>query len=266
VWGDLTTLDLGPIVSDREAVIQSASMVPPGTEQNPERAWAVNVGGTRRLLQACAQLPRAPLFVFVSSVPVFGPTQECEPPLRVDRPTHPVDTYSRTKLECERLVQGSELPWVVLRLGVAPPVRCSQLTKLRKSLETIFDIRADNRIEFIHPVDVGLALANSTQEVAAVRRVLLIGGGRHNRMQAIDLSNGLLKAVGVGSFSPEVFGREEMSADWVDSDEAQRILHFQTKTFQQYLMEVRSEMGLLVPLIRLFRPLIRWALIKRAHS
>jgi nucleoside-diphosphate-sugar epimerase len=260
IWGDLTTTDLAPVVAGCQTVIHAAFMLWPITEHSVEQARAVNVDGTRRLLDVCRTVDSPPRFVFTSSVAVFGHTQKLEPPRRVGDPMNPVDTYSTTKVEAERLVQGSGLPWVILRLSVAPPVRPAQMSG--ELLRELFAIRPDNRLEFVHPADVGLALANACRNDEALGQILLIGGGPENRMRALDFNNGIFGAFGLGSFPAGVFGAKEMYTDWLDTDAAQRMLEFQRHSFADYLVEARAGMGVVPRLVRPLAPLLRWALIK----
>jgi len=157
VWGDLARLSLEELVEDRDAVIHTAAVLPPASERHPDRAREVNVDATSRLVKACSQSDPPTRLVFTSSIGVYGPTQDLEPPRRVDEPLSPTDTYSTTKVEAEHLIRESDLPWVILRLSAALPVRLALSNA--PLLETLFRMRADNRIEFVHPADVGVALA-----------------------------------------------------------------------------------------------------------
>lgn len=67
---------------------------------NPDVMWDTNVGGTRRLLDACAGR-----FVYTSSVSVYGDRL----PLNVseDAPFHPAGVYGASKIEAERMVRDA---------------------------------------------------------------------------------------------------------------------------------------------------------------
>jgi nucleoside-diphosphate-sugar epimerase len=111
VIGDLS----GPVgeavaAARPDAVIHLAAEI--ASQRSEEKLRAVNVDGTRRLLDACLALPAAPRFVFVSTV-VTG-----EADGRVLTPGEPLPVttpYGRTKQEGEALALGSGLPAVVVR-------------------------------------------------------------------------------------------------------------------------------------------------------
>ena len=51
---------------------------------------------------------------------------------------------------------------------------------------------------------------------------------------------------------PRFFG------DWVDTEESQRLLQYQKRGLNEQLRDMRKDFGVLVPLIRLLRPLATW--------
>ena len=263
IWGDLRDCDPVALVAGCDAVIHTAFMLYPATEQQPLLAQAVNVDATRALVKACEGLPEPPRFVFASSVSVFGHTQDDEPPRRVLDPVRPSDNYGRTKVEAEAIVQASTVPWSILRIGLAPPVSPTNgpVKPSRDFFRLLFDVRADNRVEFVHPADAGLALANAAWEPAAAGRILLIGGGLANRVRSIDVTNGIFTAVGLGRFPANVFGTGQLYADWLDSDEAEEILHFRRHTFTGFLTEMKASLGWRRSLLRPFGPIIRRLLV-----
>lgn len=265
VWGDLATVDAAALVKDCDAVIHTAFMLYPNTERDPALADAVNVGGTRRLVQACAEQPSPPRFVFASSIAVFGKTQDQDAPRRATDPVAPCDMYSSTKVDAEKVVTASPIPWSILRIGMAPPVNPTSgpVAPSREFFELLFAVRADNRVEFVHPADAGRALAAASWEPAAERRILLIGGGERCRIRSLDVTNGIFESVGVGTLPADVFGNDQLYADWLDSDEAEEILHFRQHTFEQFLTEMRANIGWRRSLIRPFGPLLRWFLVNR---
>ncbi len=107
------------------AVIHTAAMTDvDGCEREPERAWAVNVGGTQIVAEACARVSAR--LVHLSTEYVFdgraGPYRESDAP-------NPLSVYGRTKLESERAVAASCERWAVARttvlFGYAPGVRAN---------------------------------------------------------------------------------------------------------------------------------------------
>lgn len=97
-----------------DAVVHLAAMLhinAPGPELEATY-WAVNVDGTRRLVEASASVPRV---VFASTISVYGPSAGRAPWTEADVP-QPDTLYGRSKLEAERVIR-SHPGGVVLRLA-----------------------------------------------------------------------------------------------------------------------------------------------------
>jgi GDP-4-dehydro-6-deoxy-D-mannose reductase len=91
-----------------EAVYHLAAISVPAdcgsAEQPTPRAVAVNVDGTRRLVELCERLcPRARL-LFVSTSHVYAPVSRQNPRVDENAAPGPVDGYGQTKLRGERIV------------------------------------------------------------------------------------------------------------------------------------------------------------------
>jgi len=84
-----------------------------GSEINRETAWNVNTGGVRNLLTAMAG--KESKLIYISTDYVFdgnaGPYAE-------DQPTKPINYYGQTKLDAEKLIQKSGIPWAIIRTNV----------------------------------------------------------------------------------------------------------------------------------------------------
>ncbi len=99
--------------TDREAMIQAtrlkplsaivhlAGIVTMGCERDPELGMRVNVGGTANLLEA-ARLAGAPVFVFASTISVYGPNV-AQPMVEAVTPTEPLTWYGESKILAEQL-------------------------------------------------------------------------------------------------------------------------------------------------------------------
>ena len=83
-----------------DSIFHLAAMLSSDSEQDSERAWRVNLEGTRHILQAAAAHDIARV-IFASSTASFGPGL---PPLvGVDSPQWPASLYGATKVAGERL-------------------------------------------------------------------------------------------------------------------------------------------------------------------
>ncbi|HQU27467.1 MAG TPA: GDP-mannose 4,6-dehydratase [Acidimicrobiales bacterium] len=71
--------------------------------EEPEAVRAVNVGGTRRVLEAVAARAPGARVVVVSSAEVYGVTRPEDQPLAETRALAPVSPYAQSKAEAERV-------------------------------------------------------------------------------------------------------------------------------------------------------------------
>jgi nucleoside-diphosphate-sugar epimerase len=263
VWGDITDASsLGAALDGVDAVVHLAAHLVP--EKAPDLARRVNVDATRSLVALMEASATARRLVFASSQGIFGNVQDREPPLRVDTPVSPTDEYGRHKIACEQAIRESALNWTILRLAVVPPTR---LIGYSHDPSQAFEFSADGRLEFIHPADAGTAFARAVVCGEAASKILYIGGGEKCRMRNLQFTNELMNAIGIGSLPAEAFVRTEVprfSGDWVDTEESQRLLHYQRRGFDELKADMRRNLGAIAPLIRLLRPVVTWGLLRRS--
>ncbi len=74
-------------------------------ERDPELCQQTNIGGLENLLRAAFERANKPWVIFASSREVYG--QPARLPADEDAPLRPVNTYGRTKVEGERLVEAA---------------------------------------------------------------------------------------------------------------------------------------------------------------
>lgn len=261
VWGDVTEpASVRAALDGVDAVVHLAAILTP--DDAPELARRVNVDAPLSLIEQMEASPTAKRLVFASSHGIFGEVQDREPPLRVDTPVAPSSEYGRQKLACEQAIRRSELRWTILRLAVAPPVR---LIGYSHDPSHAFEFSADGRIEFVHPADAGTAFARAVGCEEAIGRILYIGGGERCQMENLEFLNRLMGAIGIGTIPAEAFVRTEVprySGDWVDTEESQRLLHYQKRGMSELAADMRRSLGVVAPLIRLLRPLATWGLLR----
>jgi nucleoside-diphosphate-sugar epimerase len=225
------------------------------SEDRPDFAREINVGGTLNLLAAAKASPRSPRFIFTSSLHVYGRTQHLPPPRRASDPVQPVEHYAWHKVACEEMVKGSGLRWAILRLAACMPIRLIVDAG-------VFDVPLDNRIEYVHGRDVALALANTLRTEAAWGRTWLIGGGPPCQFLYRDMAAQVLDAFGVGMLPDWAFRTEPFGVDWLDTTESQAVLRFQRHTLDDYVADVRAALGPKRHAVVVLRPLIRRHLVR----
>ncbi|MCG8672620.1 MAG: NAD(P)-dependent oxidoreductase, partial [Pseudomonadales bacterium] len=172
IWGDIT--DYRCVISavmDVDAVIHTAAILPPFSEQNPDIARKVNVGGTRNVLDALTQFNPDAHLVMASSVSVHGNHLPNQHAIRaVTDPLNPIDYYAQHKIECEQMLRNIDLKWTVLRISacVDEKARVLSIKNLRGSIDTFLKVDPQCRIEYIHPADVATAMVNAVGNEQAI--------------------------------------------------------------------------------------------------
>jgi nucleoside-diphosphate-sugar epimerase len=262
-WGDITDpTSLAAALEGVHAVVHLAAIIPPHVDAAPDLARRVNVDGTRSLIEQMEASRTARRLVFASSQGVFGDVQDREPPLRVETPVSPTDEYGRHKVACEQAIRQSSLRWSILRLAVAVPTR---LIGAPHDLRSGFEISADARFEFIHPADAGTAFARAVLCEGAIGRILYVGGGEKCQMLYDEFFNHLMDSIGIGPIPAEAFVRTEVPrflGDWLDTEESQRLLQYQKRGLSELRADLRRDLGMVAPLIRLLRPVATWFLLR----
>ena len=76
-----------------------------GDRSPSPRALAINVDGTRRVLELAASLPDRPRVLFVSTAHVYAPVDPDSPQVAEDAPLGPSRAYGKTKLAAEAEVR-----------------------------------------------------------------------------------------------------------------------------------------------------------------
>jgi len=264
VWGDLRRLeDVAMAVRDQEVVVHLAFIIPKlsvtGVESEARPDWAreINVGGTKNLLKAMKALPRPPKLIFASSLHVYGRTQDQPPPRTVADPVRPIEHYAHHKIACEHLIKASGLEWSIFRFAAVLP--------LAMRLDPgMFDVPLDNRMEFVHTRDVGLAIANAVSSADVWGKTLLIGGGPRCQYTYREITERILGAMGIGMLPEEAFGSTPFCTDWLDTAESQRLLSYQRRDLGDYTQEMVGLLGYRRHLVRVFHPIVRHWLLRRS--
>lgn len=264
VWGDLRNpQDVTAAVLGQDIVVHLAFIIPNlsstgvNCEDRPDWARAINIGGTQNLIQAMQSQPNPARLIFTSSLHVYGRTQDRPPPRTVNDPVQPVEYYARHKVSCEELVKNAGLEWSILRLGASMPIRIILDPGM-------FDVPLENRIEYVHRRDVGVAIANAVESEIVWGRTWLIGGGANCQYVYREIVEQVLDIVGIGMLPAEAFSSIPYSTDWLDTIESQQILRFQRRTLEDYLQDLSAQLGFRKAFVRIFRPLVRAWLLRRS--
>ncbi len=256
-WGDLRNPgDVEMAVRDVDVVLHVAGIIPPAADLDPDLAWAVNVEGTRNLVNACMGQAVPPKMIFTSSISVYGDRIE-DPGIRVGDPLKPSegDAYARTKIAAEEIIRKAGIPYVIFRL-------CGILVRKLKIQPLMFHMPLATSLEWCHDSDTGYALVQAIEEESITGSIFNLGGGERCRTRAREFLSQMLPLWGLdANILPDyAFAtRNFHSGYYLDGNELDEILHFRRKTLQDYLRSMRRRIS---PLQRLAVRLVPRSIIR----
>ena len=250
IWGDIRNMKvMARAVQGVDAIVHLAFIIPPKSEQRPTWAETINVGGTWNLLQAALASSRKPRIVFSSSIALYGQTQHLIPPRTAGESLHPDMQYAYHKLTCEHMLHASGLSWVILRFGAVPPIEFGELDPL------MFEVRMDDRMEYLAPMDAGTAVAAAAMLPGLEGKTLMVAGGPSCQVTGRQFMQRSFDALGIGMLPESAFSQVPFHCDFMDTEESERLLHYQHHSFEETLALQRQTLGwkrLFVPIVRPF--------------
>jgi nucleoside-diphosphate-sugar epimerase len=235
VTGDITDpATVERAVRGVRAVAHLAAILPPASEADRDRTFAINVQGTAHIIAAMTAHARDAVLVFSSSVSTYGDTTAETPPVRVEQAQTALDLYAESKIASERLVREAPVDSVVLRIaGIAVP-------ELQEPPE-VWPFTAEQRLEMVHRDDVVTALYRALITPAARNQLFNIAGGptwqTTGRQYVADLYDILGVPLEMAAFrSPDQPGW----VDWYDTEASQHLLGYRQHPYADYLDSLRQ--------------------------
>jgi UDP-glucose 4-epimerase len=229
VKGSVTdTKAVNTAVKGADGVIHLAALMPHFCTDR-EETMAVNVGGTKAVLDALERQRREVQFVYASSVSIYGWTLENTEPITIDHPLVPTDLYSESKIAAEKVLRESNIPYVILRLsGVVIP---------RFYDPNPWQFQKHQRVEFVARDDVATALYNSTTNTYARNKIFHVAGGERWRMIGQQWAEKHMETIG---FSVEDTEYSEGPGwfDWYDTEESEAVLGYQNTSPGMFLAQL----------------------------
>jgi short-subunit dehydrogenase len=258
-WGNIWSRSLlSEAVSEVDAVIHLAFIIPPLSEKRIELSDMVNLEGTRCVIETIQKQQNPPILIFTSSISVYGRTQHISPPRTTLETLNPVENYAKQKVKLEQEIKEAAIPFVILRIGAAPPIQYDWVDPI------LFEIPLNDRMEYIAPEDAGLAIANSAHCREALGKILLIGGGATNQITMRKFLTLSLQAVGIRMLPCSAFGKTSYHCDWMDTSESQNLLQYQRHSFDDYMKAKKKKLALKRSLIGIVEPFVRTWLLKKS--
>jgi len=262
-WGDITNVaSVNSSVKNQDAVIHLAAIIPMLSETNPALAEKVNVQGTQIVIDAISAQAKPPLLIFPSSISVHGFSNNRMPPCRIDTPMDARDNYAGHKIECEKRLRASNIPWVIVRIGACTDALNQKTGDMKAMLRHMFSLDVDTRIEYLHPQDAAIAMNNALDNPAAISKTLFLGSGKSSQTSWLEFINLMPRAMGMREFPASAFGKEHYYTDWMDTTESQQLLQFQQHGLDAYKQEMAHQWRFLRYLLWPFMGLIRNYMLK----
>ena len=272
IWGDLSKADTVRQVTGLkpDAIVHVAAIIAPLAYVHPGLARAVNVDGTRYLIEAAHAMPQPPKFVFTSSYSVHGPRNPYRdlPPLTGETPVNPSDTYGRHKVKGEDMLRASNLDWTIVRL---PAVLATDAGWGQDPafMRFAFLLPLDRREHVLDSRDAALALVNAVS-ADATGRTFDVGGPHEDcRITGGQMMNQTLATRGLGALPESAFRMADPEVDeswyyedWVDTTESQAVLKYQQHNLADYLDLMRRKAGIQRYILPLISGLVTRQLLK----
>jgi dihydroflavonol-4-reductase len=203
---------------------------------------AVNLDGTRRLLEAAAEA-RAARFVYCSTIGIFG--HQVPGVTREDSPLAPGNVYERTKVAAERMVRelapARGLPFVILRPADVYGPRDQRLLKLFRGVSRgrfpLFGSGAGRR-HMIYVDDVVSAFFLACERPEALGEALILAGPRPCTLR--ELIESVRRETGVSRFGVRLPLGPMLAAAAVVEDVCQA-LHLDPPIYRRRMDFFRSD-------------------------
>jgi nucleoside-diphosphate-sugar epimerase len=239
IKGDITDAAIvRRAINGVEAVIHLAAILPPASERDRAKTFAVNVDGTTHIVRALEQLAPQAVLVFSSSISTYGDTAQEAPPIHVSHAQRAIDAYAESKIVGEQVLRGSRATWVILRIaGIAVPAF--------QEPPAVWPFMPDQRVELVHRDDVVTAIYQATSVPEAHGKTLNIGGGPTWQVTGRQYVERLYELLGVPPEEAK-FRTTPGWVDWYDTQESQQLLTYQNTPYETFLAQIKAEVDRLM--------------------
>lgn len=265
-FGDIRNfVDVKKAVSECDAVIHLAAIIPPISKKHRELTMDVNYGGTVNLINAIKEAKRTIPFIFTSSASVMGPTQLQNKLVDRNDPLVITGNYEESKIKCEEFLKENADNYLVFRLaGVLPAFSALSFMSAFPFLEEIFDMHPDMRLEMIMAVDVATALVTGAEKLKSgatqKNQEYILGGGEKNgwQLRGSEFLSRLFGSLSLPVPDQKYFTQDinTYHLDWYDTKEAQQEFDFQNHSINDYFKNMKKTFRIFKLPIILFRKII----------
>ena len=233
VKGDITDKkSVYEAVRNVGGILHLAALLPPASERDRDKTFAVNVEGTRNIVEALKSHGSKATLVFTSSISTYGDTSKESDPIKITQPQSAIDIYAETKIAGEKVLIGSGVNFVILRIAsIAVPAFLEPPEP--------WPFTSDQRVEMVHRDDVADAIKSSVGTAEAVGNVFNIAGGSTWRLAGKNYVEDFFNFMGA-PVEMAVYREEPGWNDWYDTVESQKILNYQNRSYDFYSGEMKT--------------------------
>ena len=220
---------------DVDVIVHLAAILPPNSESNRDTTLRVNVEGTRNILE---NIETDTVVILASSISAYGITHNELPPIRENHPLQSHNNYSESKIEAERLIEASGVPYVILRVA---PIAVADLLEL----PDVVPYRADQRVEFLDVEDAACAFHQASMKPEGRGKILNVAGGKSWQMTGSEYIEEFYGALSI-DVEPN-YSENYTAVDWYDSRKGE-FLGYQRISFNDFkgkLNSIAEELGLI---------------------
>jgi cholest-5-ene-3beta,7alpha-diol 3beta-dehydrogenase len=239
-YGDISEkIDLQQACRNQDAIIHLAAIIPPLADQYPELADAVNIRGTKNLIDCTEEHSPSAFFLYSSSISVYG-DRNSNPWIRTSDPLNPSDRdeYARTKIKAEKLVIRSQLNWSIFRLTAIMGISNHKPSAL------MFHMPLDSNLEIATPEDTGRAFVQALDhQVEINKKIFNLSGGEKCRILYGDFLSRSFEIFGLGQpdFKLKSFAERNFHCGYYeDGDILNDILDFRRESIEDYFIKVEA--------------------------
>ena len=233
VKGDITEKSaVEKAVDNVGGVLHLAALLPPTSERDRDKTFAVNVEGTRNISESLKSQHSSATLVFTSSISTYGDTSKEPELIKIDQLQNAIDIYAESKIAGEQILIGSGVNFVILRIAsIAVPAFLEPPEP--------WPFTADQRVEMVHRDDVADAIKSAVDTEEAVGNVFNIAGGTTWRLTGRDYVGDFFNFMGA-PVDLAIYREEPGWNDWYDTEESQKILNYQNRSYAYYSGEMKA--------------------------
>jgi nucleoside-diphosphate-sugar epimerase len=233
VKGDITEkVAVEKAVDNVGGVLHLAALLPPSSERDRDKTFAVNVEGTRNISESLKSQQSSATLVFTSSISTYGDTSKEPDSIKINQPQNAIDIYAESKIAGEQILIRSGVNFVILRIAsIAVPAFLEPPEP--------WPFTPDQRVEMVHRDDVADAIKSAVDTEEAVGNVFNIAGGSTWRLTGRDYVRDFFNFMGA-PVEMAIYREKPGWNDWYDTVESQKILNYQNRSYAYYSGEMKA--------------------------